>query len=398
MGTSSRLLIPMTRLPLKITMLWRRYKNVAVSRVFRSAYWTGRGFVVRIFDSYERKILAHKLTIRIAFATDYLCLLSRLCWVRVFQHNREIVVVSQVVHMGDIVACEPVLRQIRTENPAAFLIACMGKPYRDLADSHPEVDYTLAVRCVTEWIWFQQSRLFDRVVDLNTQGRKCLTCGIRLQKVHGDLSITGDTYYAYGSLLACFSRAAGLVPPVLTPQLYIPSAVVDQVNREQLPACYVVIHCSSNDSSRDLPVEKWRQIVAFVNRQYNLPLVEVGLSATALAHGPSPNIDRCGKLSILQTAEVIRRSCLFIGVDSGPAHLANAVGIYGIIMLGHYRHFQRYMPYTGNFADPSRADLLYNDSGPAAEIPVARICDAVDRRMRSLSIRPRPEKVVVHVA
>ena len=45
------------------------------------------------------------------------------------------------------------------------------------------------------------------------------------------------------------------------------------------------------------------------------------------------------KLSILSTAEVIKRSSIFIGLDSGPSHIANAVGTKGIILMGDYYHF-----------------------------------------------------------
>ena len=77
----------------------------------------------------------------------------------------------------------------------------------------------------------------------------------------------------------------------------------------------------------------------------------------------------CGSLSILETAEVIRRAKLFIGIDSGPAHLANAVGTFGVIMFGNYIGFERYNPFSGGYRNGSNAVLLYAN-GPVEAIQV----------------------------
>jgi heptosyltransferase III len=80
---------------------------------------------------------------------------------------------------------------------------------------------------------------------------------------------------------------------------------------------------------------------------------------------------------------VIRRAAVFVGVDSGPAHLANAVGTYGIILLGHYRAYTRYMPYSGAYGDGRNARVLHND-GPASALPVARVLEALAPRLATL--------------
>ncbi len=72
-------------------------------------------------------------------------------------------------------------------------------------------------------------------------------------------------------------------------------------------------------------------------------------------------LNLCGRLSILETAEVIRRSALFIGIDSGPAHLANAVGTPGVILLGDFLGFRRYMPYSGGYKNGTNGRIVYAD-------------------------------------
>ncbi|MGH7506611.1 MAG: glycosyltransferase family 9 protein, partial [Longimicrobiales bacterium] len=96
--------------------------------------------------------------------------------------------------------------------------------------------------------------------------------------------------------------------------------------------------------------------------------------------GTSTRTDPCGRLGILETAEVIRRAALFIGVESGPGHLANAVGTPGVVLTGHFSGYERYMPYSGAYADGTSADLIQWD-GPAREIPVERVLAGATARL-----------------
>ena len=90
-------------------------------------------------------------------------------------------------------------------------------------------------------------------------------------------------------------------------------------------------------------------------------------------------IDACGQLSVLGTAAVIRRASLFVGIDSGPAHFANALGPPGVILLGSYGPFAKYTPYSGRYANAG-ATLLQHDA-PVAELPVETVFDAVRARL-----------------
>src|SRR5262249_42516416 len=84
------------------------------------------------------------------------------------------------------------------------------------------------------------------------------------------------------------------------------------------------------------------------------------------------------QLSILQTAEVIRRARFFIGVDSGPAHLANALKVPGIVLLGRLSVFRQYMPFNGFFASASPlVKMVRNPAGPVSELTVGEVTEAL---------------------
>jgi heptosyltransferase III len=88
-------------------------------------------------------------------------------------------------------------------------------------------------------------------------------------------------------------------------------------------------------------------------------VLEVGISPLVVRTDEDRARSLCGRLSILETAEVIRRAALYVGIDSGPAHLANAVAAPAVILLGRFFGFARYRPFSGGYADGSRATLLH---------------------------------------
>ena len=86
----------------------------------------------------------------------------------------------------------------------------------------------------------------------------------------------------------------------------------------------------------------------------------------------------CGQLSILESAEVIRRAKLFIGIDSGPAHLANAVDTPGVILIGSYLGFSKYNPFSGDYGNGKNAKIVYAE-GLIVNIEVDEVMAAMSR-------------------
>lgn len=293
--------------------------------------------------------------------------------------RQPIVAIGLVEHVGDIVATEPLARSLRQENPDALLVWVVRRPYRELVETNPHIDAVLPVACLTEWIHLGRSRTFDRVVDLHMRGRCCETCWLLHDRVDGRTDITAENYYDHGSLLQIYSRLAGLIPCDEAPRMYIPKSCRDSVDRLRLPEDYLVLHAASNQAERDWEPMKWRQLARRTAEGPGMPIVEVGLKSV-IGPGGAAFCDLCGRLSLLETAEVIRRARLFVGIDSGPAHMANAVGTRGVILLGHYARWRRYMPYSGDYGSGANAEIIYGD-GPASTIPVDQVYEAVRRSL-----------------
>ncbi len=296
------------------------------------------------------------------------------------------IAVGLIEHMGDIVACEPVSRYLKSEYPDSHVIWCVREEYKELIDTNPYIDETLVVNCLTEWIYLKENGIFDKVVDLHIHNRICPVCNVKLKNINGNAVVTGENYFYFGSLLSAFCRSAGIPIVDGKPNVYIPSTIVERVNFLNLPDQYIVFHCASNEKEKDWDEKKWVELSKYIIKNYKIPIVEIG-TKSILENGKVKFINLCGKTSILESAEIIRRAILFIGVDSGPAHLANAVETPGIVLLGHYRNFKRYIPFTGGYANEENARLIYNDLGPAFDISAEKVIEAIDELLNEKSTR-----------
>ncbi|NJD38926.1 MAG: glycosyltransferase [Geobacter sp.] len=72
---------------------------------------------------------------------------------------------------------------------------------------------------------------------------------------------------------------------------------------------------------------------------------EYSLNQYAIDSSGVSGINLCGKLTLLQTAAIVKRCCLAVGAETGTAHIACAVGTPQVIILGG-GHFGRFMPYS----------------------------------------------------
>jgi heptosyltransferase-3 len=302
------------------------------------------------------------------------------CYLKSRMTGRKLVFITLIEHLGDIVACEPIARYIRNQEPDAFIVWCVKKDYSEIIRQFPEVDGIVHAYCLTTWIALRRWAIIDRIIDLHINGRTCSMCKVPLVKKEGDLHITLDNYYHYGSLLASFSRSAGLPALNDQPRLQLPGKIADEIAVFGLDNGYIVVHCSSNESCRDWSPVKWNKMLDNLQTQTSVTVVEIGFESQLRRCESKRYRNLCGKLSILQIAEVIRRAKVFVGIDSGPAHMANAVGTPGVVLLGQYRAFKKYNPFTGAYHKGELAELIYSD-GPVSMIEVESVQKAIERRL-----------------
>jgi heptosyltransferase III len=262
---------------------------------------------------------------------------------------KKIVVISLVEHIGDIIANEPISREVRKNHSDSKVIWVARKPFKELLLYNPYIDYVIPVYCLTTWITIRENWRFEAVYDLHFNGRSCNICHIPLIKENTNDIVNHTNYFNYGGLLRSVCLHNKIEISESTPRIYIPSKIVIRSEQFLPKEKFIAISCSSNESVKDWDKNKWDQLVKVLINDYKYHVVEVG-SISKLNVDSDCYHNLCGKLSILESSAVIRKARLFIGIDSGPAHMANAMGTPGIILLGEYYFgMKNYNPYSGSY-------------------------------------------------
>lgn len=295
--------------------------------------------------------------------------------------TRQLVVIILSEQMGDIIACEPVAREVRRLHPNDYIIWMVRKAYVELVRYHPNLDGYVIEKCPGERVQLLRSGIFDVVYNMHISHRKCKYCPEDpINPTADKIGLTFDNYYDRGDLLYMFSQAAGLPAITADPKMYIPQSVRQTTGALSIPADPIVIHCQSSHVMRDWPAANWNKLIAWLISTYHYPIIEVGLTTTITETHPKFR-SLAGQLSLLETAEVIRQARLFIGIDSGPAHMANAMDTEAIILLGKLFDFVDYLPYSGRFKRGEDITILNDYGHPCAELPYSWVQEAVQERL-----------------
>ncbi|HEV8448926.1 MAG TPA: glycosyltransferase family 9 protein [Gemmatimonadaceae bacterium] len=273
-------------------------------------------------------------------------------------------------HMGDIIACEPVVAWARQRHTGARIVWIVKPAYAELVTTHPGIDQVFTIRSLASLTPIIQSAVFDQTIDLHVNNRPTGIDGVRHLKTWGDPTIDTRTYVRERSLIGAFSKAAGIEELSGEATIHLPPSVRESVDRLHLPSRFVAIHAASNDPDRDWMASAWTDLVGYIE-SCGVSVVEVGLDAK-LPPGRFVS-SLCGRLTLLQTADVIRRAGFFIGIDSGPAHMANAWHTPSLILLSRFKGHD-WRPYEGFFVQRTERVLLRHP-GPLATLTASQVIE-----------------------
>jgi ADP-heptose:LPS heptosyltransferase len=125
-------------------------------------------------------------------------------------------------------------------------------------------------------------------------------------------------------------------------KIYIPDEIIAKSKQAIGSKKKVVVFnigTSNTRQGRKWPIENWKTLAMCILEKYNCDIILNGaeedkiISETLLEL--SPNIKSfCGKLSIIESTAVMSLASLMISGDTGPLHLATAVGISCIGLYG----------------------------------------------------------------
>jgi ADP-heptose:LPS heptosyltransferase len=286
-----------------------------------------------------------------------------------FVHPARRVLIYRLGSLGDTVVALPALRLVARAFPEAervlltnFNVSSQAAPMMDVLQStgliHGCVEYPIGIRDVRSlWALRRQIReLRPQALVYLAEPRGCIkawrdalfftACGIpRLYGVPLAARLQaslpcGDSAFEYegARLLRCIQKLGRLdlnAPGAFDLALTEAEHIVAQRALDALAADrrLIAISIGTKDDVKDWGDRNWVTLLARLRERlpgWGLVLlgadVERRRSQTLLDQWRGAGLNLCGRLSVRESAAVLSRARLFCGHDSGPLHLAAAVG------------------------------------------------------------------------
>jgi ADP-heptose:LPS heptosyltransferase len=111
----------------------------------------------------------------------------------------------------------------------------------------------------------------------------------------------------------------------------------------------LAVHLGAGNAAKRWPTRSWRALVGrFLEDGWRIVVVggvdDLALSRDLPAHDRLR--DWAGSLSVAQTTALLERADLFIGADSGPAHLAASAGTLSVILFSGTNQPRQWRPWS----------------------------------------------------
>lgn len=339
------------------------------------------------------------------------------------------IVVVRALFLGDLLVATPALRGLRMGFPAAE-ITFVGLPWaRDLAlglgsidrflafPGFPSIPETEAVPAQTEaFLNEARSYAYDLAVQLHGDG-SVMNSFVRELGARHSLGFARDPDEAPLTMAEPYPgddlheavKFADLMRRIAarpdTYQLEFPVELADEAALNELiegsPGArpLIALHPGASAPSRRWPVDRFAAVADRLHQDLDAEILILGgPGEVALARGVAdrmlaPAVNLAGLTSIGVLGAAIARADLFICNDSGPAHIAYAVGTPSVTMFGPGK-ISRWSP-----RDPLRHTVIAKgvDCSPCgyAECPIDHRCleivavdEVVDAAARLLLRRP----------
>lgn len=295
---------------------------------------------------------------------------SKIILYKIKKIKKEKSTIARIQHMGDIIAAEPISRTIKTKNN--YVIWLVRKEYVDLVKENRHIDKVIIINSLCELKRLSYSKSIDHFYDLHFHGETCHICNAVYQRSR--CLVSTMNYYSYCNLLHAFQIASNIDYEDIRPNITYQFSPIFG-----LPSKFVVIHREVQHIERRWRADKWNHFIEeFLTVFPEFFLFEIGKGKEGnrdIQNNRYRNFS--GKLSISESSFLIHHCKVFIGIDSGPAHIAHSLGTPSIILLGKFVNFINYMPYSGEKKQGETTTIIDYSPSLCSEIPVSQVIGKV---------------------
>ena len=283
--------------------------------------------------------------------------------------NPRRILVIKLDHLGDVLLATPVFSNLRRAYPSAQLHGLVGEWGEVGLRSHPDVDkiirYNARFFCrpgkpkpryeVFTVLSLLRQQKYDLVIDLRGDWFTALFALMKPTRYRLDyawLQVANKLGLAQFTGLHQFERnldllrMADIPTPCKLPTFHTTAAdqkwADDFVQKSEIfpNRPLIIMHPGSPISLKRWRTERFAAVADWLIKQKNAQILFVGtrdevhIISTVQRQMRGKSINLAGETTVSQLAELLKRCHLFLGNDSGPMHVAAAVGTQTIGLYG----------------------------------------------------------------
>jgi len=253
--------------------------------------------------------------------------------------------------MGDCLLLTSAVRALKAEFPSFRVSVLVETRFADVFDGNPDFDQIIRVDNKSATVGRLLTRRFDLVINMHGGPTSLVYAlsarGIRIGGEHyqhawayrGTFPRPNPDIHTVASTLELFQwlgvRAS--TPPPLRYERHPEVAAHVRARLTQLAVPYVVIHPASVMVTKRWPADRFAMLAEWLAQRSLRVVLTCGPGEDALVaeiQKMAPGVIALPGLSIPELAELIRQARCYVGNDSGPMHLATAVGTPTVAIWG----------------------------------------------------------------
>ncbi len=313
-------------------------------------------------------------------------------WFTKLKKEKKILVVKMLT-MGDAIMCSPTIKALKEKFSDYQVVVVSMKPWSEIFEDNPYID-----RLITISLNFKPKLSNYKIYDIVTSALLNISKWEYVYQLN-----CLDHYPEYrrtGLHFRDFYASMADVYPLKDKkyQVFVKDTTFEKVYKilKELnlhDKNFVVLHTNGGWYLKNWDKNKWRSLVKVLYERYGFLSVIVGGKGEYLEGENVSNL--AGKLSIKETAALIKMSKLFIGLDSGPTHLASAMNVPVVALFGN-THPKVSEPNCDSYICihsasscevPCGLKFCYKNINCTSEIKVESVLKAVDKLLTTKNIQ-----------
>jgi heptosyltransferase I len=266
--------------------------------------------------------------------------------------------------LGDVVHTMPVVRLLRRRWPRADLAWLIAPAFESLVGHHPDISRTIAFdrkglsspdagpMIVRDWIAFGQ-RLADERFDLVLDFQGLIRSGLLSLATHAPVRVgfgyaremawVGYTHRveSRGAERHAVERYLDIAETFGCPREVVFDFATRAEDRDAVRSLlhgvgrYCVLAPGTNWLTKKWPIDNYARLAGRIEKELGLRCVVSGAAdVVELARRLPTALNLVGRTSLPQLVELMRSASLVVANDSGPMHIASAVGAPLVTIFG----------------------------------------------------------------